>query len=241
MPENMSYHLESHMDDQSTSMGGESDREPTVVNAVDEEYFSRCYWSGKVFVHYILSDVVFRTSPSSWRGTQLEAELAQAVIDFPYADCVEQLDALRPIDVPSHGSSPYRGGHWAFMAKLGALLDREPETRAKLVHLIQSRGGTVHVNLGPSQTSPPSPPESESSLEAGEGNRMAMYTMKLNEWCMQRGKNMSYDDEQLSVDPPQWQVNVRIEGAIFTGRAKKKANARQIASKQACKELGIKV
>ncbi|KAK4496859.1 hypothetical protein PRZ48_011308 [Zasmidium cellare] len=241
MSQDFSFHLDSHMDDQSTSFGGDSDREPVIVNALDEEYFSRCYWSGKEFVRYVLSDVVFRTSPASWGGTQLEAELAQALIDFPYADCVEQLDALRAIDVPVHGFKQPRGGHWAFLSKLGAVLDREPETRVKLVSLVQTRGGTVRVNFNTAQVSPPSPPESTGCSELAEGNKIPMYTAKLYEWCAQKAKNMEYEDEQINIDPPQWQVCVRVEGQTFRGRAKKKINAKHIASKQACEQLGIKV
>lgn len=68
----ISFHYGSHMDDQSTGVGLDSDREPTIVNALDEEDFSRYYWSGKVFVLYILADTVFQASPGSWGGIKLE-------------------------------------------------------------------------------------------------------------------------------------------------------------------------
>lgn len=123
---------------------------------------------------------------------------------------------------------------------MGAVLEREPELNQRLVSIIQTRGGTVAINLDPPQALPPSPPGSI-DVEMDEGNKIAMFTMKLNEWCTQRAMNMSYDDTQLSVDPPLWQVQVRVEGATFTGRAKKKAKARHIASKQACEALEIHV
>lgn len=69
------FHYGSHIDDQSTSVGLDSNREPTIVNALDEEDFSRHYWSGKVFVHYVLSDAVFLAAPPSWGGNELEVSV----------------------------------------------------------------------------------------------------------------------------------------------------------------------
>lgn len=127
------------------------------------------------------------------------------------------------------------------MTKLGAILARNPELRAKLASMVQTRGGTVRVDMIASQTLPPSPPDSF-SLEVDEGNMIARYTSKLIEWCTQKGRNnIAYDDLHLSIDPPQWQVRVNVEGATFTGRAKKKTMAKHIASKQACEELGIRL
>lgn len=126
------------------------------------------------------------------------------------------------------------------MTKLGAMLAREPEMKTKLVNMVQTRGGTVRVNLSSAQPLRSSSPDSPGS-EVDEGSRIAMYTMKLHEWCAKRGKHMQYDDEQLSVDPPQFQVQVRVEGSMFTGKAKKKTMAKHIASKQACEALDIRV
>lgn len=126
------------------------------------------------------------------------------------------------------------------MTKLGAMLAREPDLRAKLVSMVQTRGGTVRIATNDAHMFTPTPHDSSTS-EIDEGNRTAMFTMKLNEWCAQRGKHIQYDDEQLSVDPPQFQVHVRVEGSTFTGKAKKKAKARHIASKQACEALDIRV
>lgn len=126
------------------------------------------------------------------------------------------------------------------MTKLGAILAREPDLKTRLASMVQTRGGTVRVALNAAPTFPPSSPDA-SSPEADEGNMIARYTSKLIEWCTQKSKNIAHDDVHLSIDPPQWMVRVNVEGATFTGRAKKKTMAKHIASKQACEELGIRV
>lgn len=151
---------------------------------------------------------------------------------------MEKLDSLKAIEIPHRNSTESYSSHCNFTKKAGVILDRDPDLRSRLASLIQTRRGTISVNLDPAQALPPSPAEAIDP-ETGDGNRIAMYAIKLNEFCQKDHKSISYDDNQLTVDPPRWQVRVKVDGAALTREAKRKGTARHIASKQACESLRI--
>lgn len=162
----------------------------------------------------------------------------QAIIGFPYTDCIEYVDGIKAIELPgtiSTGNKPFA----LFMTKIGALLDQgDGEARQKLAVMIQNRGGTGDSILRDDKRMPPSAPNAE-ELAKDKDAQIAMYTMKLNEWCQRKGKSLDFDDKHLSVDPPLWEVKLKVEGFEFSGKGKKRKSAQHIASMKACNQLKI--
>ena len=128
-----------------------------------------------------------------------------------------------------------------FKTKVGLLLDQgDSELRRRVGNLIQSRGATTLPGRGLASDGPPSPP---ASIDTDMHTEMplAFCTMRLQEWSTKRQKNVEYSDRQLSLDPPRWEVTVKVDGTSHTATARTKNQAKHIASKNACEELGIDV
>ena len=173
------------------------------------------------------------------RSVFRQSELVQALINFPYSDCIEKLDAVRVVNIPEAVHSVNTKPYTTFVTKLGAAADQvDSQTRKRLISVIQTRGGTVPATANTEDEIPPSPPSSNDG-EIGADTEIAMYTMRLNEWATKRYKSTSFDPKHITVDPPLWEVKLLVEGETFVGRAKKQKSAKHIACKQACDKLQI--
>lgn len=71
--------------------------------------------------------------------------------------------------------------------------------------------------------------------------RLAYYSMALKEHGDTIGREPRYDIEPSSVHPSQFRARVSVNGSIFDGEASTKKQAKHLASKEACRALGIAV
>lgn len=121
--------------------------------------------------------------------------------------------------------------------KIGMIMDAgDVETRRKLAQSIQG-GSTTTSTLGLEF-------ESVSASESvaphiADSRHLAMYTMRLREWCDQKQKSVRYHHQQLSVLPVKWEAKVSVDGMTFTGAAERRKQADHFASKNACEALGV--
>lgn len=75
MSSDIPFSMDSLSDSLPIGLRSESDYEPTVGDFTNPRYYKRCHWSGKAFFDYMMEDVVFRTSPASWAGDELDVRL----------------------------------------------------------------------------------------------------------------------------------------------------------------------
>ncbi|KXT13982.1 hypothetical protein AC579_8848 [Pseudocercospora musae] len=211
--------------------------EPTMPEAQLRAYHSRCFWLGKRLCESLLAETVFEEANSSHTAMELEAEHLAAIVEFPYSDCMEKLDALKSVHIEGAGMVRMNDLVRTFMTKVGVLMSESSgDMKRRLINLIQSRGiSTASVRERLAQA-PPSPPSSAD--EALDGDKpVAIYTMKLQEWSQSKQKSIKWDPKLLSLDPSKWQMTVLIDGSEYSGVAKKQQNAKHIASKNACSDL----
>ncbi|KAK1042580.1 hypothetical protein LTR74_018517, partial [Friedmanniomyces endolithicus] len=101
-----------------------------------------------------------------------------------------------------------------------------------------TRGETVPAIVNTEDMAPPSSLSSDDK-QIDDGNKIAMYTMKLYEWATRKQKSLLSELTHLTVEPPVWEVKLLVEGETFVGRAKKQRLAKHIACKQAYETLQI--
>jgi len=218
---------------------GHSNFEPALRDDNHDGYFSRCRWYGKQFFSCVLAEAVFSSGAGAALGDDLESTHMQLMLDFPFGDCVESIDGIRRVEVPGHVYKASKKPFALLMTKIGAILDQgDSGTRQKLAIMIQNYAiADFKVDLD--QTMLPPSPLSRDELALDNDQQIAMYTMKLNEWGQRKNKSIHFEPKHKTVDPPLWEVELRVEGLVFIGRAKEKKRAQHIASKQAYQELKI--
>ncbi|KAI5361732.1 putative double-stranded RNA-binding domain-containing protein [Septoria linicola] len=224
-------------DDAST---GDSGIEPLMPDVDRRAYHARCAWLGRHLCTSLLAETVFRDASDSCTGTDLDAGLQAAFIDFPYYECFEKIDGLKTFQVDSSSDGGTEDMIKTFMTKVGLIVDQgDSDMRRRLSNLIQSRG-TSTLPVRGIESGPPSPPASiDADLHAEIP--LAFCTMRLQEWCTKRGKSVEYEGRQLNLDPVRWEMTCKVDGTVHTAHARTKGQAKHIASKNACEELGIDV
>ncbi|KXS94239.1 hypothetical protein AC578_10097 [Pseudocercospora eumusae] len=219
----------------------DSESEQSMPSSDRQTYHSRCFWLGKVLCTAYLAESIFHDATQSKTGMELEAELLGAFAEFPYSDCIEKIDALKTVDVESNGDAIKSDLMLTFLTKFGIIMDQGNNAiRQKLCNLIYSRGvstTTAKERLLHGQISPPLSTDEDMLDE----KPLAMYTMRLSEWCQQKQKSINYKADLLSLEPPRWQMTASVDGMTFSGAAKKQQSAKHIASKNACLGLGVEL
>lgn len=238
--------------DDSQSRLADSNVEPLRGKTSEEDHFmSRYHWYGELYFKFILARSLFRNATPDMGYGELnvstighlitvvhelndtKGELTRAIIDFPYADCVEKVDAIQAVSLPSDNRIGRASHFELLMTKIGAVLERNGDSHAskRLAGLIETRGAVTNLQAN----LPPSPSSADGDIQ------LPLYTVKLREWCAKKSKSFDSSDQTLGLDPPKFEVIVRVDGEEFTGRARSEQTAKHLAAKEACERFDIEV
>ena len=168
--------------------------------------------------------------------------------DFPYTECLEDIAAIKAIDLPSDGSHSTSALVKALKTKIGIIMDQDDqEARQNLIKLLQGGGTAKSAFADAARAQAPQyrggavQPVSATLINPEPELQLPMYTMRLNEWCQKNKKMSQYSHRHLSVNPPLHEATVTVDGRTLKGYDTTQKFARHRAAMAACEALKIKV
>lgn len=173
----------------------------------------------------------------------MQFELKALLYDFPFAQCLQDLAAIDDFELAGDGTSSTSALVRAVETKIGVIINRGDVTaRQQMIQLLQA-GGTAESAFAqaPGVLRAPEVQQPSGVAVESESKQLAIYTMRLNEWCAKRNKMLSYSFDQLTVEPPSFKAVLALDGKKHTGIGKNKKMAQHMASKEACIDQEIKV
>jgi hypothetical protein len=159
--------------------------------------------------------------------------------DFPYALRMQTLREQGTSDRLPLGDNAFG----QYVTTLGALLLSDNDGSDADIELLLSgeRGGaTESVPLSQGLRDTHFPPTSNQSQDLGVANtEIPRFTMALKEYGDISGNLPLYQIHQMSMVPPLFRAQVTVRGRDFSETASTKRLAKHLASRQACRSLGV--
>lgn len=169
-------------------------------------------------------------------------------LGIPYTDRLAQVDHSHVIGTNGQHLVT-QGDPYTFMVTIGRLACQDmPGSENNLnILTLGCKGSTPKPHVVQQPRSPadhvgPSDRITTSTRrqEVADVN-IALYTMVLKEFGDSSGDEPSYSSVQHSLDPPNFEVTVSVQGRVFEGRARTKKQAKHLASQKACQSLGLSI
>lgn len=182
----------------------------------------------------------------------LQSVLEGRICDFPYDQCLRDLNAIKDFDIPSDGQQTTSALMKAVNIRIGIVMsENDAEARRNLVQLLQGGGcaSSAFANAVEPRNQarmqyavqPVSAPQPVPAAELPQ-KQLAMYTMRLNEWAGLHNYTIRYTYDHVSVDPPLWECTAHCpDGEVLKDIGKNKTIAKHMASMKVCNVRKLRV